>query len=278
MEVKKDILGSIVIPAKGRLDLVERAIDSVLSMPGSEAVEIIVVDDGSEFPLAPTNLRSFDQLIRLNGSKGAAVCRNIGIRTAQGRVVHLLDSDDLILDRDFCEIAESSESGVVYYTEIESQGYKSSYPDEVFTADYFEFIFKRHKFIGQTSSLFFLNDGKFYFDETLPKHQDWDFAYCQVLLNGFSFRKSRGSTFFDRSDQLSLSRIQDSVKSIPWLSKLEGLQTLSIREYEYVRFNLLARTKALSSSSVLWKGINYFLHRKIYIGELARIFYRRVFS
>lgn len=278
MEVMWSFLGSVVIPAKGRLDLVERAIDSVLAQDGSESVEIILVDDGSEPRLAPRNLRSFDRTIRLDDSKGAAVCRNIGIAASQGKVIYLLDSDDLFLLRDFKKVAESAASGVVYYSDIDSQGYESDFPSRVSLGDYFDYIFLRYRFIGQTSSLCFLNEQKFHFDEALPKHQDWDFAYCQVLLRGFEFKKMDGRIFFDRSDQSSLSRAQNPAKSKPWILKLDALKVLSDKDLAYVKFNLLARTKACSLVESVFSGLNYMVSGRLKVDEFARIVYRRVFS
>lgn len=278
MEVMGSFLGSVVIPAKGRLDLVERAIDSVLSQKGSESIEIIVIDDGSQPKLSPRNLRTFDKIIRLDDSKGAAVCRNIGIAESQGKVIYLLDSDDLFLSRDFNAIAENAASGVVYYSDINSQGYESHFPSGVSLKDYFDFIFMKYRFIGQTSSLCFLNEKKFYFDESLPKHQDWDFAFCQVLLRGFEFKKMEGRIFFDRSDQGSLSRVQNPARSKPWLLKLETLDFLSDQDLAYVRFNLLARTSAFSIVRSILGGLTYIVSGRLKVDEFARIVYRRVFS
>ncbi|MFZ1680835.1 MAG: glycosyltransferase, partial [Rhizobiaceae bacterium] len=79
---------SVVIPARGRQDDLDRAVRSVA---GEQVdLEIIVVDDASPDPLVLPGELAGDKRLRLvarqaNGGAGAA--RNTGLAMARGRLV-----------------------------------------------------------------------------------------------------------------------------------------------------------------------------------------------
>lgn len=85
---------SVIIPTRDRALFVTRAIESVLNQSRLPE-EIIVIDDGStdgtsgilarEFPLAK---------VLHSGGKGVSAARNLGIQSAEGDWIALLDSDD----------------------------------------------------------------------------------------------------------------------------------------------------------------------------------------
>ena len=84
---------SIIIPVRNQPgDLVE-CLQSLarLDYP-REKIEVIVVDDGSDRPLAevvPSHIR----VIRMDRSQGQAACRNTGAEQAHGEVIAFLDAD-----------------------------------------------------------------------------------------------------------------------------------------------------------------------------------------
>ncbi len=92
---------SIVIPAFGRIEPLKFTLRSAAAAATAlgEAVEILVVDDGSTPPLAEV-LVGFEVshpvkfLPQLNS--GSIVARRTGLRAARGEYVLFLDSDDLI--------------------------------------------------------------------------------------------------------------------------------------------------------------------------------------
>ena len=100
---------SVIIPVYNRPAGAGRAIQSVLAQQGLSPgeIEVVVVDDASEPPLALDAIGSqaFDsqaissqvRLIRLDRNAGAAGARNAGIRAAQGDIIAFLDSDDVWL-------------------------------------------------------------------------------------------------------------------------------------------------------------------------------------
>lgn len=93
--MKKDI--TFTVPCYNSEDYMERCIDSLLS--GDEAVEIIIVDDGSvdgTGAIADNYARNYPEIVRVvhqeNGGHGAGV--NAGLALAEGKYFKVVDSDD----------------------------------------------------------------------------------------------------------------------------------------------------------------------------------------
>jgi glycosyltransferase involved in cell wall biosynthesis len=87
---------TVVIPTRGRADLVVRAVQSALSQTYTD-MEVIVVVDGPDLAtsealevLAGPRLR----VIALTENVGGSEARNIGVRAARGSWIALLDDDD----------------------------------------------------------------------------------------------------------------------------------------------------------------------------------------
>ena len=87
---------SVVIPTFNRADMVGQAIDSVLQQSFTD-FEIVVVDDGSTDDTEVRILEYGDRVryVKTNNG-GVAHARNVGMRTARGRYLTFLDSDDLL--------------------------------------------------------------------------------------------------------------------------------------------------------------------------------------
>ena len=85
---------SVIIPTFNRIDLLKRAIDSVLNQ-SIKPYDIIVVDDGSTDGTSEMIQQKYKsiKLIQQKNS-GVSVARNNGIKNAQGDWIALLDSDD----------------------------------------------------------------------------------------------------------------------------------------------------------------------------------------
>ncbi|MFA6961798.1 MAG: glycosyltransferase family A protein [Opitutaceae bacterium] len=89
---------SVVIPVFNRGKLVRHTLDSVRAASAGLSVETVLVDDGSEVPLADDlallGLHA-DRLIRQE-NQGLLFARLAGLKYATGRSVLFLDSDDLV--------------------------------------------------------------------------------------------------------------------------------------------------------------------------------------
>ena len=87
---------SVVIPTRGRPELAQRALRSVLAQ-AFESFEIVVVIDGPDHETGET-LRGFRDerlhVVHLGESVGGSEARNIGVRFSRGEWIAFLDDDD----------------------------------------------------------------------------------------------------------------------------------------------------------------------------------------
>ncbi len=87
---------SVVIPTRGRPELAERAVRSVLAQ-GFEDFEIVVVIDGPDRETGDALRRFGDErlhVVHLGENVGGSEARNIGVRFARGEWIAFLDDDD----------------------------------------------------------------------------------------------------------------------------------------------------------------------------------------
>ena len=98
-QVSKKPLVSVIIPTYNRGWILQEAIDSVLEQDFQD-YELIVVDDGS-VDNTPTILKAYKNEITVlsQANRGVSAARNSGIKSATGRLISFLDSDDLWLPR-----------------------------------------------------------------------------------------------------------------------------------------------------------------------------------
>ena len=93
-------LVSVIIPTRNRVEMLCRAVNSVLSQT-FDNLECIVVDDESHDNTEKV-INSFEddrlKYFRHEKNKGASAARNTGIRQSQGEFIAFLDDDDEWLD------------------------------------------------------------------------------------------------------------------------------------------------------------------------------------
>lgn len=93
-----EIKVSVVVPFYNRINLLIKAIESVINQTHKN-IEVILINDGTTDDL--NLLKKFIKndprikLINININKGASNARNIGIEAATGKYLAFLDSDDL---------------------------------------------------------------------------------------------------------------------------------------------------------------------------------------
>jgi glycosyltransferase involved in cell wall biosynthesis len=108
---------TVVIPAYNAEDFLAEAIDSVLAQEYDGPIEVIVVDDGSTDRTAEVAEGYPEVRLFRQANQGPAVARNVAIEAANGEVIALLDSDDLMLPgrlvRQVDYLLEDPEAGAV---------------------------------------------------------------------------------------------------------------------------------------------------------------------
>lgn len=91
-----EVLISVVVPTRGRPELLGRALDSVFRQTLS-AFEVIVVVDGPDLPTMRALNEISDRRLRvipLAVNVGGSEARNIGVDASRGRWIAFLDDDD----------------------------------------------------------------------------------------------------------------------------------------------------------------------------------------
>lgn len=85
---------SVIVPTFNRADMIECALDSILSQT-RKPEEIIVVDDGSNDETKSLLKNKYPQIIYIyQDNSGVSAARNAGIKKSKGNWVAFLDSDD----------------------------------------------------------------------------------------------------------------------------------------------------------------------------------------
>lgn len=267
---------SVVITHKDRPELLKRCIESIRRQAFGTSVEIVVVDDKSDNSNKAMLLGlPYDVLIENDKNMGAPYSRNLGIESAANDIIHLMDCDDYVVNLNYAEVSyEISSNSGIFYIQVKSQGKNTVYPEDMEFDNFIQFITKDYKHICQTSSLLFNKSiMETRFDESLPRHQDWDFVYTE-LMKGTKARKINGVVFFDRSDTKSISRVRNYEKSVPWLNKL-GRDT----NFDFIKFYLLGPSTKYYSKVSFFKNVTLnFISSKISFHDALKLIYKRVFS
>lgn len=184
---------SIIIPHYDIPDLLIRCLDSI---PVSEDIQVIVVDDNSPHAelyqeYYPEFSRPYLEFIRTTKGGGAGYARNVGIDHARGKWLLFADADDLFVD-DMYSIVEpyiSSAADIIFFKKksvlstdinkpIERISYLEKYIDEYLETGFEDYIRYRHtspwaKMIKRE----FVEKYKFRFDE-VPFSNDYYFSVC----------------------------------------------------------------------------------------------------
>ncbi len=184
----KSPLVSIVIPVFNRQNTIENTVNSVINQKYKNW-ECLIVDDGSTDStlIVVEEIIKKDSRIALmlrdSGLKGANRCRNIGMVNSQGKYIALLDSDDL-WPVDYLEkavnLAETKDDFQASYSGAEinhgNQNYTRSSRAIQEGESAFDFLISSTGF-APTPSYFIKNNlrPEILFDESLQRHQDWDF-------------------------------------------------------------------------------------------------------
>lgn len=183
---------SVILPVYNRSTTLPRAINSVLAQT-YENFELIIVDDGSDEDIkkiVEKFQKNDDRIIFIRHEKnlGANAARNTGMKESKGHFLAFQDSDDEWMPNKLqkqVELIEDKEYNfdAVYcgYIKINPDGTRAYYPqilpntNNKFEGHLYEQLL-RYNFIGLPTLL--VRKHKIenqYFDENLPRLQDWDF-------------------------------------------------------------------------------------------------------
>ena len=180
-------LVSVIIPVYNRAVKVQRAIQSALAQTYAE-LEIIVVDDGSTdqtYQVVDAFQDARIKLVRQVHNLGAAAARNTGMRTASGKFIAWLDSDDEWkpekLELQLAALSLASPIVKACYCaqeRIESGDVRIHIPQNINQKQLFFGCD-----IGPGTTLVFeksILDHIGYLDESMPRYEDWDWLirYC----------------------------------------------------------------------------------------------------
>lgn len=295
----KDI--SVVIPYYNDHESIEKCLNSVLNQ-SLRPREVIIVDDCSgqvskEMLIKVvagfnTNIITvYHNQNRMNG----AFCRNFGMRNAKGYYISLLDGDDywekehLKLSYDFLKKSDSDfvYSNIVREKFTSKEVIKVSNIDDV-DIDSTNILFNQPP---QTGSFFFKRDvyEKIKFDESLNRHQDYQFFY-DIINSNFIVKYSNQNTAVyctsprprkDRVDPMSSLKFWHSVRSQVdrelLIKKLIYFLYLSLRYNKPGAKEIINELESLNCKNKLFSAIrkfgngkaSYFISLYLYISYMT---------
>ncbi|HFI2423177.1 MULTISPECIES: glycosyltransferase family 2 protein [Bacillus cereus group] len=241
--IKEEPKISVVIPTKGRPELLKRAIDSVLKQ-SFEQFEIIIVIDGED-PITVEMLKEYKdtrlkQIINTT-PQGGGEARNIGVRHADGEWIAFLDDDDEFLpeklETQYNAVKASNYKYPVSFCKIIGKSPKREYiwprraiKEKEHVGDYI--LARNSLFQGegliQTTMLFAPKDLliEIPFEKKLKRHQEWDWVLRvnQHVGVGFEFCDQILAIWYIEENRNSISKQGSWEYSLEWI---DG-------KYEYV--------------------------------------------
>lgn len=203
-----DVLVSVVMPVYNRENTIKQAIDSVLCQTHS-CLELIIVDDGSTDNTLKIVQSYTDRRIRLIYQKhsGANKARNAGIAHAEGEYIAFQDSDDeWMADKLDLQIMRMEQEGclacysaITFYEENSVYTVPCDFENQVKYGAGLGKVLAEYNVVG-TPTLMIKREvlallGDEYFDERMPRLQDYEFAIrlvnvCKVAYVNRSLVKS----------------------------------------------------------------------------------------
>lgn len=233
------MLVSIYIPTKNRLELLKRAIKSVLSQTYHD-IELIVVDDGSTDGSREYLAREVEagtlKAIFHEKSLGACIARNSAISISKGKFITGLDDDDYFLsDRRieffvekwkscgssyagiFDSVKVKTSTGILERHTSESVSYKSLRQSNILGSNVF--APRKH----------YLDSGLF--DPQMPAWQDWDLWLRMSKKFGYFLNINKFTYMVDESHDNERITAKDESKIREAMYLLaQKIEDITVRE------------------------------------------------
>lgn len=256
-----EIQFSIVIPNRKRIDELRRAIISLRDQTYQNWEAVIVDDDSPNVESIEDMISEFSdprlRPVRNTPHGNAAVCRNIGIDSAQGAWICFLDSDDIFepdkLAVFFQEIDENLDKKVAYYSqyylEIEDK-VKITPSREIHTDESISsYVFSNAGSIPTSGIVIRIEVARsIRFREWCLKYQDYDF-----LLRGeaegvrFKFiRKPLWRKFYRQSND-NVGAVTNIPYSVKWFSHYKPYLSKESR-LDFINRQIIGTTLGISRS------------------------------
>jgi glycosyltransferase involved in cell wall biosynthesis len=257
---------SVIIPARNRAPLLERALHSVAAQE-DVVCDVIVIDDASEPPLEKLlekSLRNRVRILRNPLRRNAAFSRNRGAGAATAAMLAFLDSDDVWRPhhlRVALAALKREPKLCLYVTPLHDRGGEATLIGDPYEQRFGRGVDFRTSGLVCSRRLFEATGG---FDAHLEKHQDWDFA----LRAGRQFELLLGveaTVKIDRDAEGRMSRTPNLAASEAFLKK--HLEHMSPRHLRYffggmIRHAVQSRDKkVVADAKVLIRS--YFVPRKL---------------
>jgi len=227
----------VIIPTVGRSSL-SKAIDSVRDQTHGSVRLIVVLDDPRQESSVRELILPDDMLIVTSGSIGGGAARNAGLDASNSDLVAFLDDDDwwepAKLEKQ-AEIVASGAASVVFTHTVfhQSDGSTRLLPEGPFDASDSVASYLvlrpglRHGYGYMQSSSLLVDrrlHGHIRWDDTLPKHQDWDFIVALSSLKDSTFAfVELPLVHVQQGSAASISRKRTAEASQKWLDKHTAL-------------------------------------------------------
>jgi glycosyltransferase involved in cell wall biosynthesis len=217
------MLVSVYLPTRNRVELLQRAVESVLAQTYRK-IELIVVDDASsdgtnDYLCRRANSDPRLIVIRNSEQRGASASRNTAILKSKGKFLTGLDDDDGFLP-------ERIKTFVEYWNVLASKGLRPSclYTQEVWLRHGMPYLTTEKKSFVDAREMFESNYvgnqifaprnhfiGAGLFDEKMPAWQDLEFFIRVLKRFGRAYLLDRVTYFYDAT---SGDRISSEEKRI----------------------------------------------------------------
>lgn len=238
---------SIIIPCFNHGNYLEEALESIFSQQ-YEAVEIVVVDDGSTDNTKAVTEQYNQVKYFYQDNKGLSAARNTGIKNCSGDLLVFLDADDWLLPGALkTNLAFFKSHPDVAFV---SGGFKSVYMDsgesidttyEVTSDHYINFL--RNNFVGMHAAVMYQRwvFDEFYFNEALRVCEDYD-LYLRISKRYPVYHHTHLIAAYRKHSSNMSSDIPKMLRGVLGVLNSQDKSTMSVAEM-----------KAYSAGKKIWK-------------------------